>query len=536
MATLKNKADALRRRTLLTSPGALAAPGLALAQGRKVLKFIPQSDLGTLDPVWFGGVVVLNHGHMVFDTLYGMDAAYQTQPQMAEGHVIEDDGKTWRIRLRDGLTWHDGEKVLARDCVASIRRWGVRDNSGVTLMAVTEGLDAPDDRTIRFRLRRPFPLLSAALGKPGSTPAFMMPERIARTGPFKQVAEIVGSGPFRFVASDRVSGSLLAYEKNEAYVPRPNGVPGITSGPKIVHVDRVEWHILPDAASAAAAMRTGEFDWWENPSFDLLPLLRQAKNLTVTALNPLGGIALLRFNQLHPPFDNPALRRAILGAIDQEEFMTAIATTDRRNWSAGVGMFSPGTPMASQAGMEALTGPRDIEAARRAVAASGYRGERAVVPIATDNPVIQGLGDVGVDLLQKLGINVDAQHSDFATVMQKFGSMEPVEKGGWSAIFLPAPGGDLLDPAVNSFLRGNGHEATIRGWPVSPRIEVLREEWLVAEDTAARKRIAEDMQRQAFIDVPYIPLGQFFGSTVFQNTVTGVLPGPGSRFWNLKKA
>ena len=130
-----------------------------------MLKFIPQSDLSVLDPVWSAAYVMRNHGMMVFDTLYGMDATYQPQPQMADGHRIEDDGKTWLITLRDGLAWHDGEKVLARDCVASIRRWGARDSFGQTLMAVTDALDAPDDRTIRFRLKRPFPLLPAALGQ-----------------------------------------------------------------------------------------------------------------------------------------------------------------------------------------------------------------------------------------------------------------------------------------------------------------------------------------------------------------------------------
>ena len=140
---------------------------------------------------------------------------------MAAGHRIEDDGKTWLITLRDGLVWHDGEKVLARDCVASIRRWGARDSFGQTLMAVTDALDAPDDRTIRFRLKRPFPLLPAALGKPGSNVCVMMPERLANTDPFKQVTEMIGSGPFRFMAKERVAGSLVVYERNAGLCAAP---------------------------------------------------------------------------------------------------------------------------------------------------------------------------------------------------------------------------------------------------------------------------------------------------------------------------
>ena len=110
---------------------------------QRVLKFIPQSDLAILDPIFTAAYVTRHHGMMVFDTLYGMDAAYRIQPQMAEGHRVEDDGKTWLITLRDGLLWHDGEQVLARDCVASIRRWGARDSFGQTLMAVTDELTRP---------------------------------------------------------------------------------------------------------------------------------------------------------------------------------------------------------------------------------------------------------------------------------------------------------------------------------------------------------------------------------------------------------
>src|SRR5262249_4308829 len=154
-----------------------------------------------------------------------------------------------------------------------------------------------------FRLKQPFPLLPAALGKPSSNVCIMMPERLANTDPFKQVTDMTGSGPFRFIAKDHVVGSLVAYERNEAYVPRPDGAPGFTGGPKIAHTDRVEWHARPDAGRAAAAMRAGECDWWETPSFDLLPLLRRAKTLDVVLLNPPGSISGLRFNPLQPPFN-----------------------------------------------------------------------------------------------------------------------------------------------------------------------------------------------------------------------------------------
>jgi len=463
-----------------------------------------------------------------------MDSSYRIQPQMADGHRVEDDGKTWSIALRDGLAWHDGPPVLARDCVASIRRWGARDSFGQTLMAVTDELSAPGDRTIRFRLKRPFPLLPAALGKAGSNVCPMMPERLAATDPFKQVTEMIGSGPFRFIAGDRVPGSLIAYERNAAYVPRAGGTASFTAGPKIVHVDRVEWHVIPDPATAAAAMRTGERDWWEAPTFDLLPMLGQAGSLTIAPPDPLGYISGIRFNHTQAPFDNPALRRALLGAVSQDDYMTAVAGTDHANWTAGVGVFCPASPMASTAGMAALTGPRDLAAVRRAVAASGYQGQRAVVLVPSDFPSLKALGDVGVDMLQRAGINVDPRYTDWGSMLQLLAKTGPVEDGGWSAFHTNWSGLDQFDPAVHVWIRGNGRAAS-RGWPESPRLEALREEWLFAADDAERKRLAEAIQRQVFVDVPYIPAGQFLPRTVYQRNVTDVLSGY-ALFWNLRKA
>lgn len=192
-----------RREFLAASAATLARPSLTRAVSTTTLKFIPQIDLAFLDPIWNNSNVTRTHGYMVFDTLYGQDATFSASPQMVQGHVVESDGKLWTLTLRDGLVWHDGTPALARDCVASIRRWAVRDTFGGTLMAATDELTATDDRTIRFRLKKSFPLLPDALAKLTAT-AFMMPERLARTDPFRQITEMVGSGPYRFVTDQRI--------------------------------------------------------------------------------------------------------------------------------------------------------------------------------------------------------------------------------------------------------------------------------------------------------------------------------------------
>jgi peptide/nickel transport system substrate-binding protein len=274
----------MRRRTFLVgSATTLALPAIARAKSKRILKFIPQSDLAILDPVWTTAYVTRNHGYMVFDTLYGQtgqEDGFRATPQMAAGHDIENDGKTWKLTLRDALQFHNGERVLASDCVASIKRWGARDAFGQALMARTDELIAPDDKTIVFRLKQPLALLPDALGHGASNMCAIMPKHIAETDPFKQVTEIVGSGPFRFKPDERVQGSRFVYERFDKYQPCGEGEVSFTAGPKIVHFDRVEWHVQPDVATKAAALQAGEMDWWENPPADLLPLLRKKDIVT----------------------------------------------------------------------------------------------------------------------------------------------------------------------------------------------------------------------------------------------------------------
>src|SRR6516162_3692516 len=203
----------LNRRSFLTASAAtLTAPRLAVAAEQRVLRFVPQADLAAVDPVFTSAYVTRNHGYLVFDTLYGMDENYRPQPQMVAGHTIDDDDKTWTFTLRDGLKFHDGTPVLGRDAAASIKRWGKRDTFGQALMAATDEVSAPDDRTIVLRLKYSFPVADA-LSSTGSNVCFVMPEHLALTDAFTQVKDPTGSGPFRFRADERIPGARVVYER-----------------------------------------------------------------------------------------------------------------------------------------------------------------------------------------------------------------------------------------------------------------------------------------------------------------------------------
>jgi peptide/nickel transport system substrate-binding protein len=526
-----------RRRFLAGSAGSLLLPAVTRAASATTLRFVPQIDLAFLDPHWTTANITRNYAHMVFDTLYGQDGSFTPRPQMVEGHVVANDGKQWTLTLRDGLVWHDGERVLARDCVASIIRWAKRDAFGGQLMAATDALSAPDDRTIVFRLKKPFPLLPKALGKPTSPAPAMMPERLAKTDPFKQITEIVGSGPFRFVADERVPGAKNVFQKFDKYVPRGSGVPDWIAGPKVVHYDRVEWTTIPDAATAVAALQQAEQDWWEQPTADLLGLLRSDPNIIIANNNPTGALNMIRPNHLQPPFNNPAVLRALMEGIDQEAFMQAIVGDDKAMYHVPHGVFCPGTPMASDAGLDVFRSRPDAAKAKEAIKRAGYAGEKVTMLVATDYPQFKAIGDVAADLFSRVGMHVDYIATDWGTMLQRRNNKGPVDQGGWSCFFTGWEGEDHLDPSNHYAIRGNGNDAA--GWPgwcVSPRLEQLRNDWFDAPTLEAQQAICRDIQVQCMtVDVPSIPLGQYVQPTAYRKSITGVLKGFPT-FWSVRPA
>lgn len=514
----------MHRRTFLKAglTATLAHPALVRAQSATTLKFVPYADLALLDPA-VSAFVTRNHVLMVYDTLFAMDAAGNAQPQMLQGYTTSPDGLTWTLTLRPGLRFHDDTPVLARDAVASIQRWQTNDAFGQALAAATDELSAPSDTLIKIRLKHRFRLLPDALGHPTNTMAVIMPERLAKTATDVRLTEIVGSGPFRYLPAERVPGARNVYAKFEHYVPRPQGQPDFCAGPRLAYFDRVEWLTTPDPATQIAALTAGEVDWVEQPLMDLVPSLRAKTNLKTEVVETKGLIGFLRFNQLFPPFDNPAIRRAALKAVNQKEFMEAVVGGNG-TYDAHCGIFTPGTAMANDAGMAALNGPHDLAAIKRDLEAAGYKGEKVVYLAPTDVPRINAIAEVGADMLRKIGMNVDEISTDWGTTVQRSVSRQPPDKGGWHVFASFTGGYDMSTPATAQLLRGNGAQA-YNGWPTAPKLEALRDAWLAADDQPTQQALARQIQSQALIDVPYLPLGLYFQPTSYSADLTDMQKG-----------
>src|SRR3954464_3715979 len=373
---------------------ALALPSLADA---KTITAVMHSDLRVTDPVITTAYITRDHGYMVYDTLLATDSNFKIQPQMADWKV-SGDKLTYTFTLRDGLKWHDGAPVTAEDCVASLQRWGKRDGMGQKLMNFVASIEPTDPKTITLKLKEPYGLVLESIAKPSSVVPFMMPKRIAETPADKAISEQIGSGPFKFVAAEFQPGVKAVYEKNKDYVPRKEP-PSWASGGKVVKVDRVEWITMADAQTAVNALQSGDIDFMENPSFDILPVLAGNKDIHVESLDKLGFQTVGRMNFLYPPFDNIKVRRAAFLAMNQKDILDALVGNPEYYKLCGA-IFMGGTPLATETGAETLLKKSGMAEAKKLLAESGYDGTSVVIMAPGDVVTLKAQPIVAAQLLR----------------------------------------------------------------------------------------------------------------------------------------
>lgn len=522
----------MKRRTLLKALPLAAFPAPAFAAPGKTLKIIHNGNLSSLDPIWTTAPPTKDYAFLTFDQLLSVDAQYKPQPQMVEGWTVEDDGKTYVFTLREGLKFHDNEPVRSADCIASIQRWGARDGMGQLTLKFVDAIEPIDDRKFRIKLKKPFPLLLDAIGKSSSSQCFIMPERMAKTDPMKQVTETIGSGPYKFLKEEFVSGAKAAWAKFDGYIPRKEPVSGIAGG-RIPAVDRIEWAFISDASTAMAALQAGEQDYWDAPSADLIPILKADPNIVVEARNPTGNFYMLQLNHTQPPFNNPKVRQALAMAIDQNNFLKAV-TSDPKLMKPCYSYYGSDSPYFTEAGSEVLK-VASLDKAKAALKESGYNGEKVVILGVMENPQLAAMSQVAEDMMRRMGMNVELVAMDFATMAQRRTSREPTDKGGWSMFATVWTGADILNPAVHQMLRAGGKTAWF-GWPDDPALETLREQWSSTVDPAEQKKLAADIQVQAFKTLPYIPIGSLVNQVAYRKNVSGVFPCVVAAYWNIGKS
>jgi peptide/nickel transport system substrate-binding protein len=494
----------------------------------KVLRVVPHADLTLLDPVFASTLITREYGMMIYEELFAWDTKLQPKPQMVENWSTSPDGLTWRFTLRGGLKFHDGQAVTTDDVIPSLRRWMGRDSVGTTVRAVLASINPIDQKTFELQLTKPFANLLFSLGSGGGQIPVIMRAKDLDGDPAKPVGTAIGSGPFRFNHSARVSGALTVFDRNPDYVPRSEPADGLSGG-RVAKVDRVEWRVIPDAATAAVALQNGEVDIWEQPAFDLVPLLMQNRSIRVQRALSLSVQAFLRANALYPPFDNPKARLALAYIVNQADVMTA-GYGDEKFWRRCNSYYVCGGPYGTEAGTEDLK--PDLAKARALLAEAGYHGETLVFSATREIAWVGHMTEVVVDELKQAGMNVDVIWADWGTAARRQTNQSPPTAGGWNLYVAAAS--TMHHPLTNVGTNMSCSRKNFAGWPCDARAEELRQAFLDA-DEADQPAALDKLHRYLALVQPYRVLGQYDQPSALRTNVTGLLTSPVIVYWNIDK-
>ncbi|MBO9644003.1 MAG: ABC transporter substrate-binding protein [Pseudacidovorax sp.] len=524
-------APTLSRRTVYVLSASLALAAMAAPVAAQTINAVMHAPLRSLDPTIGAPYIVRDYGYMVYDTLVARDDANQVKPQMASWSVSAD-GKTYTFTLRPDLKWHDGTAVTAEDCVASIQRWAQYDKMGALMSELMTGIKAKDDRSFEMTFSMPTDIALRALSKASGVAPFMMKKSVIVEAGGKPVTSSIGSGPFRFVASEYKPGVQAVFEKNKDYVPRQEPASGLAGG-KVVKVDRVKWISMPDAMTAVNALSSQEIDYIELLPHDLLPMVEGDSNLTATIYKKQSFQNLARLNFTLPPFDNEKIRSAALLAIGQRQVLEAQSSQQKlvRTCAAAFGCDSP---YASSYGADRLVEPHPDQA-RALLKEAGYDNTPVVLLHATDVATTTPMGPVIAQQLRQAGFNVQMMALDWASITMRRGSRQPANAGGWNIFTTSNVLPEVGDPLGFAPAAGSGDKAWF-GWPNVPAIEDVRGKMARTSDPKAIKSLAEELDHLIIDKAVYLPLGEISVVTAKRKALGGQVDAAVPVFWNMTKS
>jgi peptide/nickel transport system substrate-binding protein len=513
----------------------VAAAWLAVAPAwaETTLNVAASADLVTLDPTGTASTNVYTHGFLVYDTLFAPDENLQIHKQMVGEEAVSADKLTYTLTLRPGLLFHDGSPVTTRDVIASLQRWMRLDIVGRTMAVDVQAMTATDAQTFTIVLKRPFPV-EQALANSGSGLPIILRESEASAGPFTRNTKVIGSGPFRFVADEWVPGDRAVYTRFGGYVPRDEPPSGLAGG-KVVKVDRVVFHVIPDAATKSGALQTGEVDFIDQVQFDQAEVLAKQPGITVAMLTKIYNPFFIRPNALYPPFDNVKARQALALAVNRQEYMQVAFV--RPEWGQPcLSFFVCGSPNGTTAGSEPFAHP-DLARARELLKESGYKGEPVVLLSSHETLFVGMATDYAAQNLREIGLNIDQVESDWGTFMARRNSKKAPDGGGWNLFLTSVSGSGVYSPLSNSIADTTCGGNNFAGWACDETAASLRDRYIHEPDEDKRRALLDQFDRRLWEVMPTVILGQRAQLYAWRNNLSGFVHSPSlvPVFWGVEK-
>lgn len=504
------------RRSVTWGAAVLAtvlAAGLGLpAQAQKsggALNIATIGEPPTLDPMASTADLVGIISQHIFETLYTFGDGWKLVPLLAaEMPAITDGGKTYTIKLRQGVTFHDGSAMTSADVVASLKRWGEVAVRGKQAAAQIDSITATDGSTVVIRMKEPFAPLLALLALNNSA-AVIMP---ASKQP-AQLTEFIGTGPYKF--KERQPDRYVLLTKNDTYASR-SGNADFFGGARKPYVDELRFVPVPNANTRVEAAIAGQYQFVDSLPVEAYPRLKGAKSDGVL-IKPFGW-PIMFFNTKQGSLANATVRRAVLASLSFSDMMEA-AFGSKDYYEVDGSLYPKGFVFHSMAGTEAYNKP-DPARAKKAAADAGYKGEPVRILTSMQYEFHYKMAAVASEYLKQAGFKVDMQVVDWATLTQRRN-----DPALWEIYFTHSP--FLPEPALNNMMNNNAP-----GWWATPEKDKLVAAFNTESDSTKRVAILADIQKLMYTEVPLAKVGNFNAVSAKAKNLQGVVPSPWPFFWN----
>ncbi len=431
----------------------------------------------------------------VFEGLYALGADMSPQPELAEGHTVSDDARTWTFTLRRGVRFHNGQEMTSADVKASLERWlAVSPRSGQlsTLSTIT----APDAYTVQLQFEKPIgTFLLFVLGY-DSAKAIVMPESIAKASPEGgNLSEVVGTGPYMF--AEYQPDNFLRVERFDDYVARSDP-PNYQTGRKTAYVDETIYWIVPEASTRVAGLETGEYDLIERVPDTEFTRLQDESGVDPLKIDP-PVFSLVFFNNGGEMFADMDMRRAVQAAVNAEAVARS-KVADPALSAFYASIMPQGTAYYSEAGAE-FYNQDDPAKARQHLQAAGYNGEPIRFLLLTPEETIKRAVITLAEQLKAAGMNIKVESYDLGTWVAK--RRDP------TAYELFVTEGVQPDPLLWQTVVGGR-------WPgegvaySDPEIDELMVQMAEEVDLDRRFGLAEQFQRLIYEKAAFLPVGWHF--------------------------
>ncbi len=455
-------------------------------------------------------------GRHMFETLYAWDSSYTPRPMLADSERVEDGGKTIIIKLREGVLFHNGKEMTAKDVLASMKRWGEFGARGKLLMASATSVEATGPYEVTLKLSAPNGAWKNLVADVNGGLAIYPEEIASKAGnrPIEQ-KDYIGTGPYRFV--EWRPNRYVELEKFDRYQPRKEKGDGF-AGARIASFDKIRFIPVPDVGTRVSGVQAGDYEYAEMISGDLYESLSADKSVQVQRTNaPIFGLFFMNSKEGILK-DNYKLRRAIQTALNKSQALR-VAFGAKDLWSAEGSIVPKGTFWYSSAGVEGYS-PHDPKKAKELAKEAGYTGTPIRLLVSTNYQAHYDEASVFTRQLAEAGINVQMIVVDWATLLKMRGQPEQWDIFVTHHSFFP-------DPILFTFLN-----ASYPGWWDSPEIKALRTELVNSSDQTARKATWDKIQALIYEQVPIMKVGDAYTYDIASPKLKGLNPN-GPVFWNV---